>query len=140
MKKNLNQVDIESINLLDDNSLISKYIYDLSYFNIVDDLELNVYNGSLAKKVLFNKTFTNAYNKKHEKKLLLKKDTIIGIGSMQVYNTKRSSYNSIAIIYYRNVVFFCSMSLNDFEILKTLFLDITNQYIRSLKLKDLINI
>lgn len=42
MKKNLNQVDIESFNLLDDNSLISKYLNDLSYFLLKKDTGINI--------------------------------------------------------------------------------------------------
>lgn len=140
MKKNLSQVDIESFNLLDNNSLISKYLYDLSYFKIIDDLELNVYNGSLAKKVLFNESFTNAYNKKHIRSLFLKKDTIVGVGCMQLYDYKTNSYNSTLIIYYKNIVFYSNMKLTDFENDKTIFTDITKQFLRKLKLSDLINI
>lgn len=139
MKKSLNHIYPESVALLDNSSLISKYFNDISYFKIEKDLDIYVYNGSIAKEVLLKGTYIR-YDSKHIKNLLLKKDTIVGVGCMQLYNPKYNSYNSTTIIYYNNVVFFSDMKLTDFEILKTIFVDNTKQFLRKLKLSDLINI
>lgn len=59
---------------------------------------------------------------------------------MQLYDYKTNSYNSTLIIYYKNIVFYSNMKLTDFENDKTIFTDITKQFLRKLKLSDLINI
>jgi len=138
MKKSLNKVDIESFSLLDDNSLISKYLNDLSYFLLKKDTGINIYNGTITKKFLLDGRYI--IHSKHIRSLFLKKDTIVGVGCMQLYDYKTNSYNSTLIIYYKNIVFYSNMKLTDFENDKTIFTDITKQFLRKLKLSDLINI